>query len=118
MTKAHRNQKLQKSLVRFPELASHLLRFFLFLVFIVVILVLLILFVISCLLGIIFLLLLGLLDLTQSFPFLRKSIGLSLVISDNNVVEYCTSFDLPQIKTEESEVGIAIHGVIVDILWV
>merc|ERR1712187_865012 len=90
------------------KLVLHLFRFFLFLVFIVVVLVLLVLFVICCLLGI-FLLLLGLLDLTQCFPFLRKSIGLSLVISDDNVVEYCTSFDLPQIKTEESEVGIAIH---------
>merc|ERR1719382_1927541 len=105
MAKAHRNQNHQQPLVRLPKLASHLLRFFLFLVFIVVVLVLLLLFV-------------GLLDLTQSFPFLRKSIGLSLVIGDNDVVEYCTSFDLPQIKTEESEIGIAIDRVIVDVLWV
>merc|ERR1712032_1730411 len=101
MAKAHPNQKYQKRCQWLPKRASHFFRFFLFLI-------LLVLFVIGCLLSIVIFLLLGLLDLTQSFPFLRKSISLNLVIGDNDVVENCTSFNLPQIKAKESEVCIAI----------
>merc|ERR1712087_460809 len=104
MAKAHPNQKYQKRCQWLRKRASHFFRFFLFLIFIVVILILLVLFVIGCLLSIVVFLLLGLLDLTQCFPFLRKSISLNLVIGDNDVVENCTSFNLPQIKAKESKV--------------
>merc|ERR1712157_347208 len=88
--------------------ASHLFRLFL----------LLILFVVGGLFRVILFLLLSLFDLAQSFPLFRESVCLSLVIGDNNVVKNCARLHLPQIKAEESEVCIAVHRIVVDVLWV
>merc|ERR1712113_112961 len=103
----------------FESQRLHFFRLFLFLlVVIIVVLFLFILLVIRCFFAIIFFLFLPSLYLTQRLPFLGKLIGLALVISDDYVIKDCPCFHLPQIKTEETKVGIFVHRVVVLILWV
>merc|ERR1712032_292362 len=68
--------------------------------------------------GVFFLFLLGCFHLTQFLPLLGESVSLGNVISDNYVVEYGTCLDLPEIKTDETEIVKFVDGIIVDVLWV
>merc|ERR1712187_910095 len=54
----------------------------------------------------------------QCLPFLGKGVSLSLVICKDNIVKDRSSLDLPQVKTEEAEVGILVNGIIILILWI
>merc|ERR1719215_392322 len=96
--------------------SSHLLRLllFFFIVIVVVILVLLSLLVTLSLLGIILLLLLGCLRLTECLPLLDKGICFSHIISDDHVVKDGASLHLPQIKTDEAEVVVLVHRIVID----
>merc|ERR1712056_114027 len=75
--------------------SSHLLGLFLVLVIIIIIIVVIflriLLFVVR-LLRIILFFLLGVFDLTQCFPFRRKIVSLSFVISNDNVIKIVPPF--------------------------
>merc|ERR1712203_755689 len=87
-----------------PATCSHLRCIFLILVIIIIVLVLL--FLVIRFFGIIFFLLLGLLNFAQCLPLLCESVRLSLVVSDDDVVEDRAPLPLPQIKAQKTEVSI------------
>merc|ERR1712032_1347863 len=68
--------------------------------------------------GVLFLFLLGCFHLTQFLPLLGESVSLGNVICDNDVVENGACLDLPEIKTDETEIVKFVDGIIVDVLWV
>merc|ERR1712051_1130286 len=98
----------------------HLLRLLLFFVIIIVVVILVLLsFLVSLsLLGIILLLLLGFLNLAECLPFLDKGICFSHIIGDDHVVEDGAALHLPQIKTDEAEVVVLVHGIVINELRV
>merc|ERR1711920_615134 len=67
------------------------------------------------LLGILFFLL-GLLDLAQGLPLLRKGVSLRHIVRDDDVVEDRAALDLPQVEAQETEVGILVQRIVVHIL--
>merc|ERR1712228_326671 len=73
---------------------------------------------ILCFLGLFLLLLLCFFKLAQCFPLLQEGVGLSLVVRDDDVVEDCATLHLPQVKSNEAEVVILVHGVIILVLWI
>merc|ERR1711957_417935 len=111
-----RTQKICESPPRRVHI-SHLLGLLLLLLLIIVI-VFLVFLVIRNLLAVIFLFFLGFLHLTQFLPLLGENISLCGVISDDHVVENRSSLDLPQVKTDKTEVIEFVHLVIVLILRV
>merc|ERR1712060_668059 len=98
---------------------SHLLRIvLLIIVIIVIILVLRVLLLLLRLLRIILLLLLRLLHLIQVFPFLCKTVGLSLVVTDDDIVEDRATLDLPQVEAKEAKVCKLVNRIIILVLWI
>merc|ERR1712066_990166 len=94
----------------------HLLGFFLVLLIILIRVIFVLLAVLRLVLGllcIILLLLLGRLDLAERFPFGRKAVSLGLVVSDDDVVKDCATFDLPQVEANETKIFILVNVVII-----
>merc|ERR1712151_1157484 len=89
---------------------SHLFRIVLLLVIIIVIIILV--------LGVLLLLLLCLLHLVQVFPFLCKTVGLSLVVTDDDIVEDRATLDLPQVEAKEAKVCKLVNRIIILVLWI
>merc|ERR1719230_1797771 len=58
-------------------------------------------------------LLLGLLNLAPFLPLLREHVCLSHIIRDDDVVEDGAALHLPQVETDESEIGIPVDIVVV-----
>merc|ERR1719198_1075976 len=71
----------------------------------------------GCLRSILLLLLLSL-DGAESLPLRGESIGLSLVIADNDVVEDGAALNLPEIEANEAEIGILVERIIILVLGV
>merc|ERR1712012_984662 len=97
----------------------HLLCFFLVLFTILIILVVIVfiflavlLFVLG-LLCIILLLFLGRLNFAKCFPFGRKTVSLSFVISDDDVIKDGATFNLPQIEAYETEIFVFVNIIII-----
>merc|ERR1712048_1446304 len=89
------------------------------LILVIIILVIVVIIVIRFvrrLLGLLLFLLLATLKLVGRFPLGRKSISLSSIISDDDVVKDGLGFHLPQVETDEAESIILVHTVIIDIL--
>merc|ERR1712110_761505 len=87
---------------------SHLLRIVLLLIIIIVIIILILR----------LLLLLRLLHLIQVFPFLCKTVGLSLVVTDDDIVEDRATFYLPQVEAKEAKVCKLVNRIIILVLWI
>merc|ERR1719240_283424 len=62
---------------------------------------------------IIFFLFLRLLYFRKCLPLLGELVGFSAIVSDDDVVEDGSSLHLPEIKTNETKVGILVHTVII-----
>merc|ERR1712187_664312 len=87
-----------------PRSSSHLLRILLLLVFVILVLIIILVVLALGRFGIVLGLLGSLLNLRELLPRLRKRVRFSDVVSEDNVVEYGSTLDLPQVETEESKV--------------
>merc|ERR1712048_1495199 len=70
------------------------------------------------LLGVVLLLFLCRLDLVQGLPLLGELVGLSDIITQDNVVKNGAALHLPQVEAQKSEIGVRVNLVIVHILRV
>merc|ERR1711976_387735 len=58
-------------------------------------------------------LLLALLHFAQLLPLFRKGICLGCIVRQDDVIEYGSSLDLPQVETEEAEISVAVQIVVI-----
>merc|ERR1719174_3251463 len=98
------------------ESLSHVLRLLLILRIIVVIVSIVLLFRLFLLLCLFGLLLLSLLMLTQCLPLGCKSISLSLIIANDDVVKNGATFHLPQVKANETKSIVLVHCLVILVL--
>merc|ERR1719375_939962 len=96
----------------------HVFRVLFVFILIIVIVIFIFLLLVLSLLGVVFLLFLALFDFAQLLPLLCEAVCLGFVVSDDNVVKDGATFNLPQIKANESEVGILVYAVIILVLWI
>merc|ERR1712048_611980 len=93
------------------------------LIFLFIIVIIFVVFLLFSLLGFFFSLLLVilfllacLLLLVDFLPLGRKFVSFGLVISDDDVVKDGLSLHLPQVKANEAEIRVLVHGIIIDVL--
>merc|ERR1712048_1208302 len=92
------------------------------LIFLFIIVIIFFVFLLFSLLGFFFSLLLVilfllacLLLLVDFLPLGRKFVSFSLVISDDDIVKDGLSLHLPQVKANEAEIRVLVHGIIIDL---
>merc|ERR1712228_371540 len=92
----------------------HFFRLFLFFLIVIVVIFIFFVFLVICgLLRIVLLLFLCFFDLAHVLPLFGKDVGLGRIVSNDDIVKNGTTFDLPQVKPQETKIVELVNTVIV-----
>merc|ERR1712228_984441 len=92
----------------------HFFRLFLFFLIVIVVIFIFFVFLVICgLLRIVLFLFLCFFDLAHVLPLFGKDVGLGRIVSNDDIVKNGTTFDLPQVKPQETKIVELVNTVIV-----
>merc|ERR1712019_273236 len=52
-------------------------------------------------------------NVVNRFPLCSKSVRFCFVISDDDIIKYCSALDLPQVKTDKAKVPILVNFIVI-----